>query len=291
MVVIDHHSNGYRNILLPLATQDPLVQRAVSVVAALHLGRNQNGLLQAAEKGRSAIIERLRNDASYGQHDKIFNVSTWATLLLLLVGETVTGDHEFIHIFAMLQSFLEKPNQLMDIPPDAGRFLLQQSRMFSLFAPPFLGPNHGSSALQQHSIIYLDWIEDPTSGNSSSSSVLLLKNAIYVARDLYLQETQDRLSALDRQKLTEDLLQFLAPINEDTPGMHAFVWCYFIAGASSSDLKNRDFVIQRLRQVYTRTRMRNILSAIDVLERFVWLLPEGQNWTHCPGVLNRTLVM
>jgi len=129
MVVIDHHSNGYRNILLPLATQDPLVQRAVSVVAALHLGRNQNGLLQAAEKGRSAIIERLRKDASYGQQDKIFNMSTWATLLLLLVGETVTGDHEFIHIFAMLRSFLERPNQLMNIPPDAGRFLLQQSRM------------------------------------------------------------------------------------------------------------------------------------------------------------------
>jgi len=129
MVVIDHPSNGYRNILLPLATQDPLVQRAVSVVAALHLGRKQTDLLQAAERGRSAVIERLRKDASHGQQDRIFNMSTWATLVLLLVGETVTGDHEFIHIFAMLQSFLEKPNQLLNIPPDAGRFLLQQSQM------------------------------------------------------------------------------------------------------------------------------------------------------------------
>ena len=129
MVVIDHPSNGYRNILLPLATQDPLVQRAVSVVAALHLGRKQTDLLQAAERGRSAVIERLLKDASHGQQDRIFNMSTWATLVLLLVGETVTGDHEFIHIFAMLQSFLEKPNQLLNIPPDAGRFLLQQSQM------------------------------------------------------------------------------------------------------------------------------------------------------------------
>jgi len=129
MVVIDHHSNGYRNILLPLATQDPLVQRAVSVVAALHLGRKQIDLLQAAEKGRSAIIERLRKDASYGQHDRIFNMSTWATLVLLLVGETVTGDQEFVHIFAMLQSLLENSDELLKISPHASRFLLQQSQM------------------------------------------------------------------------------------------------------------------------------------------------------------------
>jgi len=91
--------------------------------------------------------------------------------------------------------------------------------------------------------------------------------------------------------MAENLLQLLAPVNENTPGMHAFVWCYFIAGASSSDPKNRDFVSERLRQVYMRTRMRNILSAIDMLEQFIWPLPEGQNWTHCPVVLNRTLVM
>ncbi|KAK5100737.1 hypothetical protein LTR70_001362 [Exophiala xenobiotica] len=150
-------------------------------------------------------------------------MSTWATLVLLLVGETVTGDHDFIHIFAMLQSFLEKPNQLLNVPPDAGRFLLQQSQMFSLFTPPFLGPDHGSSALQQQTDNCLDWIEDPTSEYSSFSSVLLLKNAIYVARDLYLWETQGILSAIDRQNIAENLLQLLAPVNENTPRMHAFV--------------------------------------------------------------------
>jgi len=160
-----------------------------------------------------------------------------------------------------------------------------------LFTPPFLGPDHGSSALQHQIDDCLNWIEDPTSENSSSSSILLLKKAIYVARDVYLRETQSKLSAVDRQNLTEYLLQLLAPVNEDTPGMHAFVWCYFIAGASNTDPQNRDFVSKRLRQVYMRTGMRNILSAINILEQFIWPLPEGQNWTRCPAVLNRTLIM
>lgn len=129
MVVVDHHSNGYRNIMLPLASQDPLVQRAVSVVAALHLGANQSHLLRAAEEGRSAIIQRLRGDASSGQYDRVFSLSTWATIILLLVGETVTGGHEFVYLYSMLQSILGRSEHLTNLYPDAGRFLSQQSGM------------------------------------------------------------------------------------------------------------------------------------------------------------------
>lgn len=130
MVVVDHSSNGYRNILLPLASQDPLVQRAVSVVAALHLGAKQSHLLQAAEEGRSTIIQRLRKDASYSRHDRVFSLSTWATIILLLVGETVTGGHEFVYLYSMLQSILGCSEHLTKLCPDTGHFLLQQSGMY-----------------------------------------------------------------------------------------------------------------------------------------------------------------
>lgn len=129
MVVIDRNMNGYRNILLPLATQDPLVQRAVAVVSALHLGRNRADLLEAAERGRSAIIERLRNDAILGDRNTVFSISTWATIILLLVGETVTGDQEFVHLFPMLNSFLGCSSNLTKSSPDAVRFLHQQTQM------------------------------------------------------------------------------------------------------------------------------------------------------------------
>lgn len=130
MVVVDHHSNGYRNILLPLASQDSLVQRAVSVVAALHLGAKQSNLLRAAEEGRFAIIQRLRRDASCGLSNNVFRISTWATIILLLVGETVTGGHEFVQLYSMLQSILGCSKRLINSCPDTGNFLEQQSGMY-----------------------------------------------------------------------------------------------------------------------------------------------------------------
>lgn len=136
MVVVDHHSNGYRNILLPLASQDPLVQRAVLVVAALHLGTKQSNLLRAAEEGRFAIIQRLRRDAAYSLSENVFSISTWATIILLLVGETVTGGQEFVHLYPMLQSILRCSEHLISSCPDAGHFLVQQSGMYEAHAGP-----------------------------------------------------------------------------------------------------------------------------------------------------------
>lgn len=129
MVVSDHGPNGYRDILLPLAVHDDLVQRAVSVVAAFHLSARQPDLLPAAESGRCAIINKLRNDAFDDQNDRVFNISTWATILLLLVGETVTGSQGFVHLYPMLTSLLNNNKLLMAKQSTMSQFLLQQTRM------------------------------------------------------------------------------------------------------------------------------------------------------------------
>lgn len=129
MVVFDNDSNGYRDVLLPLAYQDDLVQRAVSVVAAFHLSSKRPDLLPIAESGRSAIIQKLRADAFAGESSKVFSMPTWATIILLLVGETVTGSRDFIHLYPMLTNLLSHDNLLDAGTSSARRFLLQQSRM------------------------------------------------------------------------------------------------------------------------------------------------------------------
>lgn len=127
-------------------------------------------------------------------------------------------------------------------------------------------------------------------GSELWNALAILRQAIYQARDLYLQETRNELSAADRIRSVESLRLLLVDINEDTPGMHAFVWVYFLAGAASSEPRHREFFSHRLKLVYNRTRMRNILVTLDTLEQ-IWCLPEGQNWTHCPAILGRVLVM
>jgi len=126
----DADNNGYRNLILPLAHEDPLVQRAVMVVSALHLGSQQIQLRQQAEIGRAAILARLRQDVTRGSVEGVLNVSTWATIVVLLVGETVTGSSEFVHLFGMLRCLMSLQNGKPLGSRGLSTFLDYQRRMY-----------------------------------------------------------------------------------------------------------------------------------------------------------------
>lgn len=125
MVVLDHISNGYRDILLPLACEDELVQRAVGVVAAQHMALHNPYYQSVADQGRAALISRLCRDSI--SPDRVFNTSTWATLITLLVGETITGSSEYGHLLQTLMCLVQNSDQ---IPPSSVRnFLSKQTHM------------------------------------------------------------------------------------------------------------------------------------------------------------------
>lgn len=286
MVVLDDGiNNGYRSILLQLAVHDDLVQRAVSVCAAFHLGKGQPGLLESAEQDRTAIIQQLRHEALNAPSDQIFNVSAWATIIVLLVAETVTGEHEFKYLFNMLQSLVQHSSDI-STQSEVHSFLISQTKLFNLLTPPFLGPEVGSMALSgdlEHAMEFI-----PQFGQTGIDDMSrLLKQSIILAKDIYLTKINDPES--DVEPMVERMILSLVHIN-DQPGMHVFVWSYFIAGASTRNIGYRQFFVNRLQQIYKRTGMRNVLSTIDMLED-LWKLPGGENWTQCRSILQRTLVM
>lgn len=126
MVVLDI-SNGYREVLLPLACEDQLLQRAVSVVAAQHMALHQPSYQQIADRGRAAIISRLRKDSLVPSPERVFNLSTWATLIVLLVGETITGSSEYGYL---LQSLVCLAQSIDTAKLSSVRqFLIQQTHM------------------------------------------------------------------------------------------------------------------------------------------------------------------
>lgn len=128
MVILDDYTNGYRSLILPMALEDDLLRRAVGVVAAQHLSRHRPELLDAAEAGRAAVISRLRSDSLQQSADKVFNKFTWATLIVLLVGETVTGSAEYRFLVQMLLS-LSASNPGRDFDPGLLKFLQAQTHM------------------------------------------------------------------------------------------------------------------------------------------------------------------
>jgi|TARA_R110002003_G_scaffold95_8_gene7307 hypothetical protein len=128
MVVLDTISNGYRQLILPMALEDEVLRRAVGVVAAQHLSRERPEIKDAAEAGRVAIISRLRKDAMSASEDQIFSKFTWATLVVLLVGETVTGSEDYSFLVQMLLC-LSANSRAENDDTTATRFLQTQTNM------------------------------------------------------------------------------------------------------------------------------------------------------------------
>lgn len=126
MVVVDGASNGYREMILPLACHDGLLQRTVGVVAAQHLGQARPEVRSAAERGRRAIIDRLQRDSACSE--SVFSMVNWATLIVLLVGETVTGGPDFGPLLRMLL-LTSQHCDASSMPLDLYRFLKAQTQM------------------------------------------------------------------------------------------------------------------------------------------------------------------
>jgi hypothetical protein len=128
MVILDTAMNGYRELVLPMALEDEVLRRAVGVVAAQHLSREKPEMREAAEAGRTAIISRLRKDALSATAEQVFNKFTWATLIVLLVGETVTGSADYSFLVQMLLCL--SANSTVDSPKSSlSRFLQTQTNM------------------------------------------------------------------------------------------------------------------------------------------------------------------
>lgn len=88
----------------------------------------------------------------------------------------------------------------------------------------------------------------------------------------------------------EQLRRLVLPIYPDSPCMHTLPWVYFIAAASSNDQDHRDFFSGRLRQVYEKTRMNNIIVALERLEQ-IWLLQPNGEWARNPSLVNPVLII
>lgn len=129
MVVFDHGFNGYRDVLLQLAFADDLVQRAVCVCSAFYLGLKNPEMYEIAERGRSAIISALSTQMMSDQPGNVFNITTVATVLLLLVGETVTGSDEFSPLYMMLASLSQSSDTFRGATPTSFNFFQQQIKM------------------------------------------------------------------------------------------------------------------------------------------------------------------
>ncbi|KAH7017120.1 hypothetical protein EDB80DRAFT_565098, partial [Ilyonectria destructans] len=279
MVVFDSISNGYRDIILPLARQDGVLSRAVSVVAAFHLAEKAPELRDAAEAGHHAIVEKLRRD-SLLQPGQVFGPFTLATILVLLVGETITGADNYGYLLEMLACLTQCPETVMALPLELRQFFWQQVKMFQLFGLPLSNEAKGVQLLTGPPDHYLEFMSYPglIPGSEDYNNIELIRSAIWDACGIYRRRVESSLSPDESIHLVEQLKQKVLWIDSNTKGAHALVWTYFIAAAESILPEHRAFFTQRLSALYKYTRFRSITAGLKALET-VWAMQPIRRWT------------
>lgn len=129
LIPLEDRINGYRDILLPMALQNPKVKEAICMVAALHLGAKVPKFRVTANKTRLTIIfglKRLIHDRSWRE---VLSVTNWAVIILLLAGEMIRGGPDYSYLLRMLIS-LVRAREFHDERTEAHSFLMEQTKMW-----------------------------------------------------------------------------------------------------------------------------------------------------------------
>ncbi|CBY01031.1 similar to C6 zinc finger domain containing protein [Plenodomus lingam JN3] len=300
MVVFDTVPNGYREFILPMAVENDVLRRAVGVVAAQHLSREQPELADAAEAGRSAIISRLRRESLYSPADQVFNAYTWATLIVLLVGETVTGsaDYSFlVHMLLCLSTNITANHE----KTDALEFLEAQTNIY--FGIPQLGEDRGVLTVMESYQSMTSWLtptyEQLPTGSEEVDIMRNLRRCFTLASEIYIHRattelnddpTPSPIGDSSQHSAIQDLITLISQIPPTAPGAHTLIWACFVAAAETSDPQQRQFFVDYMLAIYERTKFRNIPLGVQSLER-IWSRKGNQRWTQCLSELSKVLVM
>ncbi|KAH7145923.1 hypothetical protein B0J13DRAFT_331822 [Dactylonectria estremocensis] len=281
MLLFNGASNGYRRYVLPLATSNRLVQRAVCVAAAFHLLPRRPELRAPAEQGRAAIIQRLREDGLSAAGAPVLDDATWATILLLIVGDLVSGDEQVMILYHMLDAFLRarggnEPTSQLD------KFLDSQSRLIKFFGDPIVSESNVPQRPDIGILPTLSGAELPSADTPHLLSyVRLYEEAFCVAMEIYMHRARSDVAPVCEDTMARRVRQLrsvLERIDPAYPGAHVIVWPSFVGAAEAEDEEHREYFTEKLRYIWQTTGYANVLKAIDSLPG-MWAQRGVQRWT------------
>ncbi|KAF7560409.1 hypothetical protein G7046_g3748 [Stylonectria norvegica] len=281
MVLFNGYANGYRRHILPFAVSNSMVQRAVCVAAAFHLIPRRPELRAPAERGRAAIIQKLREDGLASA--TVFDESTWATILLLIVGDLVAGDEQIMILYHMLDAFLRAGGFNNESQSRLTRFLKSQSTLIKFFGRPIVSEAASFPEMAEISdtpiLDVLSGSDDPPDDSHQTRKHIQLYNkAFNLAITIYLHRV--RSSAQDEYigRQVDLLRQILEKIDPTYPGAHVIVWPCFIGAAEADSTSHRIFFTGQLSHIWKTTGYGNVLKALDALPR-IWERKGVERWT------------
>lgn len=125
LVAVDGVSNGYRNLLLPLACSDDLVRSATLAASANQLRFQRPKLVSLASKYQSAAIEKLSVFSRTENASGSTRSAVLAAIILLIITDMMNGGHQFHLLLNMAKSWVEAMKH-DGLPTESSRSGLEQ---------------------------------------------------------------------------------------------------------------------------------------------------------------------
>ncbi|ATY60988.1 Fungal transcriptional regulatory [Cordyceps militaris] len=290
MVVLDFHGNAYRQMILPLATQDPMVSQAVSVVSAFHLSQAVPSLRMQAEVNQHRVLSRLRQAALNPNPDQFFKLSNWVTILVLLVGDTITGSSNYVYLLDLLSQLSRAALSDKSLPDNVRDFVRQQTQMFELFGTPLSSPQKGVEMLRRRSVDYLSFMSYCPSTPEQQVFINAMTRVITEACRIFERRAARTATPESSTDSLERMRDMVVDMDLETEGSHALVWAFFIAAAESTRPQHREFFASRLKQLFSNTRFGSIPVALDTLQ-YIWSKSDTTSWTDVVTRERQVLIM
>ncbi|KAL9471006.1 hypothetical protein ACSS6W_008947 [Trichoderma asperelloides] len=288
MVVLDSKNNGYRNLILPFAVQDKLVRQAVMSIAGLQFARTCPEMHPAAELSRAQVIKQLMQSSISSAPEQVFNISSWMTVLVLLIGELALGGDHYSYLLRMMCSI--KDHGVVDPNPELVRFLTLETNMISYLARPFVDDSSDVENMESEKSLQSLLVESqgPKYNNAEQEILNIVTEAAQVCyeicKDCNFPQRREKNSNLQHLK------RLVSQVLPCTAGGNSMVWVYFIGAADSDSFEDQSFFIGCLIDIYNYTGWENIARGISMLEQ-IWQRPPGRSWRYILPQLSTAFVM
>ncbi|QDS69478.1 hypothetical protein FKW77_006403 [Venturia effusa] len=220
--------------------------------------------------------------SSYGLRDspveqqRVFADSSWCCLILLILGDLITGSADIMALRKTLVSFREgRKREGMGSGPLVD-FLEYQSGLIEFVARP-MSSTPGQDACESFHLDHRKYESSP----AIQLTITQYNQCFKLARRVYHYRLQESTltpeQAVELDHLSRDLKMILMSIDANVPGSHAPLWPCFVAGCEASTQVERDFFYTRLEIIWRKTWSRNPFVAMKGL-LYIWSLGPNVNW-------------
>ncbi|KJZ80485.1 hypothetical protein HIM_00335 [Hirsutella minnesotensis 3608] len=243
-LVLNDHSNGYRVMVLPLASENALVRCALLAASACHLSLQQPYFRLPASNLRSIAIRKL---SAVSNQPNVPRETVLAAITLLLVADMTSGGSQFEILFNMATLWIDGTrSQHSELQSPLMEFLEDQVATMELCARPILP--------RQDHVRHDAGFDAHSLGAYTPEQMSRVFSASEVAVKIACMMHANRLmfgAAANANGLVEDLRVIVGEIPPGAPTEMSLAWVYFVAAAESLTASDRNFFARRLMRLYT----------------------------------------